>query len=373
MVDSRTVRRVVLAAAALLLLAAGPAHAGVPRDWLGVVADGPMTDPRVSVTAEWERLGASGAGNVRASFHWPQAQRTGPDAVDFRMTDHVVLAAAVQGLGVLPVVQGTPAWAGGGPAETLPPRRSADYGRYLRALVGRYGPAGSFWEEHPEVRRRPIRDWQIWNEPNITSYWSRQPFARSYVRLLKAARRALRSADRRARAILAGTPNFSWVAMRQIYRAGGRGAFDAVALHPYTARPANVVKVVRYVRRVMRSHGDGRMPVMLTELSWPATKATDRPARFETNDQGQADRLRRTLRLLARERRRLRIERVYWYTWLSVESEASGPNAFGWSGLRRLRDGVVVSAPSLDVFVRTGRALRRPGACSPGETSTAAG
>ena len=35
-------------------------------------------------------------------------------------------------------------------------------------------------------------------------------------------------------------------------RPAARGHFDAVALHPYTARPANVLRIVRYARRVMR-------------------------------------------------------------------------------------------------------------------------
>ena len=156
--------------------------------------------------------------------------------------------------------------------------------------------------------------------------------------------------------MLAGLPNRSWTALRSIYRAGGRRAFDAVALHPYTGKPGHVVKLVRLARREMARYGDRRKAVWITELSWPATKGTHRRTGFETSNAGQARRLRRALRLLADERRRLRIRRVYWYTWLSSEE---GPSAFGWSGLRRVRDGRRVSAPALRAFVETGRALRR--------------
>ena len=61
------------------------------------------------------------------------------------------------------------------------------------------------------------------------------------MRLLRASRRALRAADPGARKILAGLPNYCWSALRKVYKAGGRGAFDVVALHPYTGRPRNVV------------------------------------------------------------------------------------------------------------------------------------
>jgi hypothetical protein len=350
--------RAAVVAMIALLAAAAPAAAQVPRDWLGVVADGPLTDPAVHRESEWDLLGDSGAASIRTAFYWWDGQPAGPGAVDYAPYDRVVLAAARRGLRTLPIVHGTPEWARMQPGELAsPPRDPADFGRFLRALVGRYGPRGSLWREHPDVRRLPIRDWQVWNEPNLTRYWSVQPFARSYVRLLRAARRALRDADRRARVVLAGLPNQSWAALRSIYRAGGRRGFHAVALHPYTGKPRNVVRLVRFARRVMRRYGDRRKPVWVTELSWPAAKGqTVGTVGFETDDRGQARRLREGLRRLAAARRRLRIERVYWYTWLSAEG---GPSSFGWSGLRRLRGGEVVSAPALAAFRTMARRLRR--------------
>ena len=133
------------------------------------------------------------------------------------------------------------------------------------------GPAGSFWAERPELPRVPVRDWQIWNEPNLPGFWSAQPFAPSYLRLLRAARAAIRAADPGARVILAGLPNYSWRALRAIYRAGGRGAFDAVALHPFTGPPRFVMKLIRLARAEMARNGDRRLPVWVTELSWPAS------------------------------------------------------------------------------------------------------
>jgi Glycosyl hydrolase catalytic core len=350
--------RLALLCALALLLAAPSAHAAVPRDWLGVVADGPLTDPARDHDGEWDLVADSGAATVRTAFYWWDGQPAGPGAVDFTAYDRVVLAAARRGLGVVPVVHGTPQWARETPGDfASPPRDPADFGRFLDALVGRYGPSGSLWREHPEVRRRAIRDWQLWNEPNLTRYWARQPFARSYVRLLRTARAALRRADRRSRLILAGLPNLSWTALRTIYKAGGRRTFDAVAIHPYTGKPRNVVRLVEFARRVMRRYGDRRKPVWITELSWPAAKGkTNGTIGFETDDQGQARRLRAGLRLLARARKRLRIERVYWYTWLSTES---GPSSFDWSGLRRLRGGEVISSPALGVFRSMARRLRR--------------
>jgi hypothetical protein len=329
----------------------------VPRGWLGVMADGPLTTPGFAEpAAEWDRIAGSGAETVRVAFWWSDLEAAGPGALDFAAADGTVLAAAARGLEVVPVVQGTPEWARLRPGDgASPPRDPAEYARLLTALVGRYGPRGSLWTEHPEVRRRPIRSWQIWNEPVLTRYWSEQPFARRYVRLVRAADRALKRADRGSETILAGLPNESWLAVRAIYRAGGRGAFDAVALHPYTGKPRNVVRLVALARREMRRAGDRRAAVWITELSWPAAKGkVNGTAGFETTDAGQATRLQSAIRLLAAARRRLGIERVLWYTWVSTEG---GPSSFDYSGLRRIRDGRLVTAPALAAFRRAAKRI----------------
>jgi arabinogalactan endo-1,4-beta-galactosidase len=200
-----------------------------------------------------------------------------------------------------------------------------------------------------------VRRGQIWNEPNLTRYWARQPFAKRFVALLRAARRALRATDPGAKVVLPGLPNRSWTALREIYEAGGRGTFDVVALHPYTGKPRDVVRLVKYARVVMKRHRDARKPVWITELSWPAAKGrvTGTPG-FETTERGQAARLREALRRLAAARRSLRIGAVYWYTWLSAEG---GGSAFTYSGLRRVRGGQVVSARSLGVYRSSARRL----------------
>src|SRR5918992_90967 len=366
-------RSVVLALLALGLLAAPAAAAerNVPRGWLGVVADGPLTAPGAAMDGEWDLMAANGVESVRTAFYWPSAQREESAPPDLARFDSVVLAAARRNLTVLPIVTGTPGWAGRMPGdETSPPRDPQLYAGFLKTLVARYGPSGSLWAEHPEVPRRAIRDWQIWNEPNLTRYWTPprgQGFARGYVRLLAAADRALAEADPGARAILAGLPNESWTALRRIYRAGGRRHFDAVALHPYTGKPRNVVRLAEFARREMRRFRDGRKPVWITELSWPAAKGKTRgTAGFETTDKGQAQRLREGLRRLARARKRLRIERVYWYTWLSREGS---PKSFDYSGLRRPRGGRLVSVPALEAFRRAARRLQGC-AKAPGDASS---
>lgn len=343
------------------LLLPATAHAAkrqVPQGWLGVVADGPLNDPAYPAgPAEWDRMAGSGVEAVRTAFYWRSIEPA-PGQYDFAVKDALVLSAAKRGLGVLPVVQGTPDWAARTPGDLAsPPRDNADFARLMTALVARYGPNGTLWSEHPEVPRQPIRAWQLWNEPNLTRYWNVAPWAPSYVALLKAGHQALKAADPGAQTVLAGLPNESWKALEAIYKAGARGSFDVVTLHPYTGKPKNVIRIVKIVRRVMERYKGRALPIWVTELSWPAgVGKTKQEGDFSTTEAGQAKRLTTGLELLAEERKALKIERVYWYTWLSVEGQTS--SGFDYSGLRRLRNGVLHDAPALKAFTRAARTLQ---------------
>jgi hypothetical protein len=255
-----------------------------------------------------------------------------------------------------------PRWARRNPnVDTSPPARPADYAAFLQQLVARYGPRGSFWTERPDLPRRPIRHWQIWNEPHLPYQWSVRSgeegrFPRGYVALLRAAHAGLRRADRGSRIVLAGLTNDSWNHLRALYRAGARRFFDLVAVQTYTSKPERVLMALRRVRRVMSAAGDRRKQALLTEMSWPAARGRTRvPSyhrRIVTNDAGMARRLAAGFRLLARDRRRLRIAGAYWYTWASSYRPGS---IFSYAGLGSFDGGSYAPKPAWRAYQRSAR------------------
>jgi hypothetical protein len=337
-----------------------------------VIADGPVFWPYTDLDGELDTMVGSGVESIRVAFYWRVAQPYAPHTkvprkdrdkffdfdgipTNFEAADRIVAAAAKRHLTVLPVILGAPGWAALRPSDVAsPPRGTRRYARFLRAVALRYGPKGAFWAAHPELPARPIRRWQIWNEPNITAYWSTQPFVRAYVALLRAANRSLKAVDPDAQIVLAGMPNTSWRALEEIYRAGGRRWFDIGAVHPYTYYVRNVIKLVRLNRIVMARHGDARKPLIVSEITWSSGRSHVRDdGSFRTlTERGQAARLGEGLRALAGVRRRYRIAQVYWYTWLSPPIGDSR-NAFDYAGLRRLasRGGKrPVAKPALSAF-----------------------
>jgi hypothetical protein len=367
------------------LLAAAPAAArsrsAVPRGFVGMVVTAPVFppgSPAVDLGRQLDRMVASGVENLRVVFNWaaaqpyrswsqvPSGQRSqyidvGGVPTDFSQTDAIMAAAAARQLSVLPVVLYAPGWdEAAHPAGTYGiPARTGPYAAYLRALVERYGLRGSFWSTRRQAA--PIRAWQIWNEPNITVFWPRQPFERSYVALLRAAHRAVKGADPQAKVVLAGLPNYSWRDLARIYSVpGARRLFDIVAVHPYTRSPTGVIAILRRVRRAMDAAGDRRKPILADEISWPSSLRETRHTEgfdFATTERGQARNIATLLPLLARERTRLDLLGFDYYTWAS--SDARGGLAFDFAGLLTIHSGRLVAKPAFYAFRRAALALER--------------
>jgi hypothetical protein len=345
-------RRALLAVLVVALCLPAGAAAKVPRDFFGVMANGPLDAPSFALDAESAAMRSAGVQTERMEIAWDlvEAQK---GQYDFALTDRKVLAAARAGIDVLALIVRSPAWAARHPGQPFSsPRDPADYAAFAQVLVARYGPGGSLWAEHPEVAARPVRAWQVWNEPNLAVYWAEQPFMRGYARLLGAAYAAIKRADPGSTVAMAGLANFSWRDLERLFAKGGaKLRFDVAAVHPFSGRPSNAVKIVGLNRKVLDRHGAKRKPIWLTELTWSSAKGKKQKLtqNWETTEAGQALRLRQAYRLFVRARQALRLERIYWYTWVTIDRDS--PNSFDYSGLRTQRaDGSVVDKPAASAF-----------------------
>jgi hypothetical protein len=356
---------VVLVASLAAVPAADAAKRQVPHGFYGVLWDGEVANAQAEQQeSQWALMAQSGVESVRTVFSWAAAQPTADGPLNFSDMDAKVELASRHGIALLPVVIYTPPWATRTPgASGAAPEHPSDYAAFMRQLVLRYGPEGSFWQERPDLPRRPIRDWQLWNEPHFDFYWyvpgnNKKKWAREYVELLSHAKPAIEAVDPGARIVLAGLADASWRIIAQLYRAGVRGHFDVASVQIFTGRPGFVMAAARLVRRQLRRSGDGRKPIWVTETTFPAGKGkAPRPPlawqrRWYTTDRGMAKRLRDVYRLGADRRRTLRLQRIYWVTWAS---NYRGDELFNYSGLVRYQDDMYDPRPSLGAYRASAR------------------
>lgn len=324
-------RALALFCAGALLQLLGAAGSDVPR----AAASSPAPPKMIGLAPQTvlfdddlALMEQAGVSRLRLLLRWSAVQPVPPHLrdPDWRGFDRVLGLAATNGFQVLPFLWGSPEWVARDQRvePTFSPEARRGWARFLRDAAARYGPDGSFWDENPDIPRRPIRAWQIWNEPNLISF-SRRPEPRRYARLVRISARAIRSVDGQARIIAAGLfgrvlrspPNVRPVAfLREALDGTGlRRVIDAVALHPYVPQARRMVSRLVAMRRVLREAGRPRLPLWITEMGWGSDYEE---SIWERGWTGQAHQLNSAMRLLVDNRRRWRVRRIYWFSWIDA-------------------------------------------------------
>ncbi len=344
-------------AALALAIAAmvGPASsaAAVPANFWGVSPQAPPT------IEQFQRLHAGGVDSIRIGIAWGSVQQTPQGAPDWGAIDYLVSGANEAGLDVLPFVYGAPTWAVPaakvpGPTsarapKTLPVKTAGEraaWSAFLVLAAQRYGPSGTFWQEHPTLPAAPIRTWQIWNEPNF-KYFVTRPNPADYGKLVKISFAALRGVDPGAKIVLAGLfaqpieatrryrpPQAYFAAdfVERMYRStpGVKSKFQGVALHPYTGKYTRLAPEIEEFRRALKRNHDGGKGLWITEIGWSSETYGQEHDSFAKGPAGQARELKKAFGLFVQKATKWRLKRVYWF---SVDDAQGICNFCGGSGL----------------------------------------
>jgi hypothetical protein len=260
--------RLVAIQSAVVALALAFAGAPAQAAETGVVINGP---DGLSPQAVGEVSGL-GVGWVRAFAAWNIFE---PNRGQFNEPEIKTLEAGIaalpKGTKVIVDVVNTPQWESGSANPATPPRDPADYARFLRTMVKRFGAR--------------VAAWEIWNEEDASLWWASGPEPAAYTALLKAAYPAVKSVDPRATVVLGGLTGNDYEFLSQLYADGAKGYFDAVGVHTdsicETGSPYEILRNgrtdqrinrwsflgYRTVHEVMLANGDDS-PIWMTELGW---------------------------------------------------------------------------------------------------------
>ena len=305
------------------------AAASAPDRFFGMHADQAFAERGQARAATLAAVRATGAGVIRQQLDWSRVERE-RGIYDWSEFDSYVEAVALADLDLLPILIGTPAFRSKAPPSAerglYPPRRASAFGAFAARAVERYGPGGEFWEARPDLPARPIRDWQVWNEPSLAYFWRPRPHASGFGSMLRVVAAAIRGADPGARVIAPALPQSRYGVplmryLERMSRAAGRRGYDVAAVNPYARTVGEMMGLLRRTRRWLDRHGRKRVPINVSEFGW---------ASFDQRDEMvQAERVATAVRRLTHERRRLRLSGALHYSWQDADPFPGGADFWG--------------------------------------------
>lgn len=255
-----------------------PPSAGCGADDIGIAAGAPIAYlPDAELDRELDAVRDVGARWLRIDFDWSVIEPTRGQQ-NWAVTDRVVDRARARGLDVVGIITYTPPWArAAGSADSHGrPADPAQFGAFAQQVAQRYASR--------------VTHWEIWNEPNLTSFFRPLPSVDEYVRLLAAAAPAIKAVQPNARILSGGlapaVDNGSDISpvtyVEQLYARGAHQFFDILAVHPYSypALPSdigtqnwNTFYRMRLMRDIMVRYGDSAAPIWATEFGAPTGTA----------------------------------------------------------------------------------------------------
>jgi hypothetical protein len=281
---------------------------------------------------------AAGAQYIGLDFDWRRIEPN-PGNYVWEEIDQVVALSKNYGFQLVPMLLYTPLWASTASFAPLdyhlaPPSDYADYRNFVYNVVRRYKPNGTSPLTHDGYG---IKDWVIWNEPNVHTYKEnpepRESWTGSleeYILLLRAGYEGAHAADPGTNVLNGGLADVFWASgesdlitsLERFYDPngdgdagdGGRPFFDTLNIHTYQIGKPDASwykERLDGVIEVMDRFGDKQKAIWITETGYGSTEH-DTMAEYQLVDEHiQGDAVSMIYRTCAAYPQ---VERVFWWS-----------------------------------------------------------
>lgn len=266
-------RRVTTTAATLVALLALSFSTVLPRADAALPVRGAAVDIFLHessdrVLTDVDNAAALGSTTVRLAIHWSGLEVFGPNEYAQWYLDRIdatVARARARGLKVLLTPVFTPTWASSSGLQSTPPDDLADFGRFAAFLAKRYAP--------------DLAGIEVWNEPNLVSFWSSDDAAGTYVGLVRAAHAAMKASAPSVPVVAGVLSGADTSFLEQLYAKGIQGHYDVLSVHVYNDgrhpetlidpqyAAATFLQGLQSLRETVDRHGETK-PIWITELGW---------------------------------------------------------------------------------------------------------
>jgi polysaccharide biosynthesis protein PslG len=212
-------------------------------------------NPGTSADAPWVKQ--AGAKLVRLPMMWWTVEKV-KGTYNFAEFDRIFAAFRQQGLRpVICLGFGNDLYGEAWAVRT--PEALAAFSRFASAAASRYKADNVIWE--------------IWNEPNLSSFWKPQSNVQEYMTLVRNVVPAIRTADPTALIIGPALANTTTPFMADCIKTGLLQLVDGIAVHPYQPKtfPEAMANDLNTLRGWIKRYGptDREVPVLFTEWGYP--------------------------------------------------------------------------------------------------------
>ncbi|MBC7326590.1 cellulase family glycosylhydrolase [bacterium] len=243
----------------------------------------------------------------REEFSWGVIQPE-RDKWDFSRYDMAVDTAYENGISLFGLLDYCATWASTAPEGAERPwfwlPRLEDWQKYVKTTVNRY--------------KDKIKYWEIWNEPNIPTFWQPKPNPDEYFSLLQASYTTIKQVDPTAKVIGVCSAGTDFDFIEAVLNKGGGKYMDIISVHPYrwpsTPEETGFLAEMLKLRSTLQRYGLN-IPIWITEVGWP------------THDKGvsedvQARMLVRTYVIAIGSKL---VDKVFWYDYRDDGNNPSDP------------------------------------------------
>jgi len=203
----------------------------------------------------------AGVGFVRQDFLWGEIEPS-PGKRDFRKYDNIVDLLVKNHIQILGILHYSADWASSTSKWNGAPKGNRAFVDYTTGVIRRY--------------KDKIKYWEIWNEPDSSTYWQPQDGMKRYCELLREVYTAAKKVDPECK-ILNGGLSAGLASVNKLYDNGAGGYFDIMNIHIFqtplhTGSIKAVTAFTRLAHKVMSRNGDAGKKIWVTEIGCPGVK-----------------------------------------------------------------------------------------------------
>ena len=231
---------------------------------LGVAIHFPMYPNYIIDTAALDAVRRAGFSWVRMDLFWSDIERT-PGVYNFANFDALLAALETRGLKALFILAYSNTLHSDCPPGH-PPEYCFVYGPQSPPTIHAFGNYAEAAARH--FAGHGVR-YEVWNEPNIATFWKPVPDANHYSALAREAIDRVHTGDPSALVTTAGLSSFDFKFLRGVLTAGGGATADAIGIHPYRyIAPETATDEIVHMRAIVSAGLSPAVPIWDTEWGY---------------------------------------------------------------------------------------------------------